>query len=76
MISLILGNVGEDISLVVEDAEDMPIMINTSNGSAVLVLTSPLDKEGVEGPSSIRVKITCEIVGTDDPGLTIPVTIR
>ena len=38
--------------------------------------TSVLDKEGVDGPSNIRVKVTCEIMGTENPGLTIPVTIR
>ena len=70
------GEVGKDIGLALAGAEDMPVRIDTSGGSAGLVLTSPLDKEGVEGPASIRVEVTCQRLGSEEPGLTIPVTIR
>jgi hypothetical protein len=36
-----------------------------------LILTKPLDKEGVEGPSFINVDVTCHRLNTFDPGLTI-----
>ena len=50
--------------------------IQASGGSASLVLTKPLDKEGVLGPSSLTVGVVCERLGTRDPGFTIPISIR
>ena len=72
----VTGDVGKDISLMLDDAQNLPVNIDTRNGSAVLVLTAPLDKEGLKGPSGITVEVICERLGTDDPGLAIPVNIR
>jgi hypothetical protein len=54
----------------------MMVSIDTSNGSAVLRLAAPLDKEGLEGPPSITVEVICDRLGSEDPRLTIPVNIR
>jgi hypothetical protein len=73
---VLAGDVGRDIALKLDDAQDMPVSIDTGNGSAVLRLTAPLDKEGLEGPSSITVGVICDRLGTEDPGFTIPIYIR
>ena len=72
----VAGDIGKDISLMLDDTQKMPVNIDTSNGSAVLVLTAPLYKEGLNGPSGITVEVICERLGTEDPGLAIPVNIR
>ena len=74
--SVYAGNVGEDIALKIDDGQDMPVSIDISNGAALLTLTGPLDKEGLEGPSSISVGVICDRLGTQDPGFTIPINIR
>ena len=45
-------------------------------GGLVLVLASALDREGVAGPSSLRTSLSCTRLGTGDPGILIPVTVR
>ena len=75
-INTLAGDVGRDIALTLDDAHDMPVSIDTSNGSAVLRLTAPLDKEGLEGPPGIKVDVICDRLGSEDPGLAIPVNIR
>ena len=76
IINILAGDVGRDIALTLDDAEDMPVSIDTSNGSAVLRLTAPLDKEGLEGPPSITVEVICDRLGSEELGLAIPVNIR
>ena len=72
----VIGDVGRDILLTLSDPGTSPISIDASGGAASLVLTSPLDKEGVLGPSSLTVGVVCERLGTRDPGFTIPISIR
>ncbi|XP_049947286.1 fat-like cadherin-related tumor suppressor homolog [Schistocerca serialis cubense] len=45
-------------------------------GTKNLTLTRRLDKEGVDGPSSVFVSVICERKRTSDPGFVIPVNIR
>ena len=59
----IKGDVGENINLTLTPS-DGPLRIDNQD----LILTKPLDKEGVEGPSSINVDITCHRLNTFDPG--------
>ena len=73
---MLTGDVGRDIALRLDDGQDMPVSINTSNGTAVLRLTAPLDKEGLEGPSSFTFGVICDRLGTEDQGFTIPINIR
>ena len=61
--------------------DDTSLKIEDRNGSAVLVLGSELDREGVTGPSSIVTSILCqrtqEESGEDsDPGFVIPISVR
>ena len=61
--------------------DDKSLKIEDRNGSAVLVLGSELDREGVTGPSSIVTSILCqrtqEQSGEDgDPGFVIPISVR
>ena len=61
--------------------DDKSLKIEDRNGSAVLVLGSELDREGVTGPSSIVTSILCqrtqEESGEDsDPGFVIPISVR
>ncbi|KAJ8951840.1 hypothetical protein NQ318_019815 [Aromia moschata] len=53
---------------------DSPVSI--APGSKNLTLRRPLDKEGVDGPSSVFVNLVCERAHTVDPGFVIPVSIR
>ncbi|XP_015835493.1 protocadherin beta-12 [Tribolium castaneum] len=53
---------------------DSPVAI--SPGTKNLTLRRKLDKEGVEGPSSVFVNLICERLHTLDPGFVIPVNIR
>ncbi|CAB4054632.1 unnamed protein product [Lepeophtheirus salmonis] len=41
-----------------------------------LILKKSLDKEGIDGPSSLSFNVFCSRIGSDDPGFTIPVQIR
>ena len=60
----IKGDVGENINLTLTPS-DAPIRIEKQD----LILTQPLDKEGILGPSSISVDVTCHRMATFDPGL-------
>ncbi|KAJ3655050.1 hypothetical protein Zmor_014194 [Zophobas morio] len=53
---------------------DSPIAI--SPGTKNLTLRRKLDKEGVEGPSSVFINLICERLHTLDPGFVIPINIR
>ncbi|XP_071440055.1 protocadherin beta-9-like [Hetaerina americana] len=53
---------------------DGPVHIHP--GTKNLTLTRRLDKEGVDGPSSVFVNVICERRRTSDPGFVIPVNIR
>lgn len=53
---------------------DSPVDI--APGSKNLTLTRPLDKEGIDGPSSVFVNLICQRLGTLDPEFVIPVNIR
>lgn len=53
---------------------DSPIVI--TSGTKNLTLRSRLDKEGVDGPSSVLINLICERLHTLDPGFVIPINIR
>nr|XP_023017752.1 cadherin EGF LAG seven-pass G-type receptor 2-like [Leptinotarsa decemlineata]XP_023017753.1 cadherin EGF LAG seven-pass G-type receptor 2-like [Leptinotarsa decemlineata] len=53
---------------------DSPVIVTP--GTKNLTLKKPLDKEGIDGPSSVFVNLVCERIGTLDPGFVIPVNIR
>ncbi|XP_033220193.1 protocadherin Fat 4 isoform X2 [Belonocnema kinseyi] len=71
----VLGDPGPqgDIELRLQE-HDSPVSF--SPHSRNLTLTRPLDKEGVEGPSSVYINAICERKHTIDPGFVIPVNIR
>ena len=60
----IKGDVGENINLTLTP-DDGPLRIENQD----LILTRPLDKEGIDGPSFINVDVTCHRLQTFDPGL-------
>lgn len=64
---------GGTITLRLKEA-DSPVSIPP--GSKNLTLRRKLDKEGVEGPSSVFVNLICERLLTLDPGFVIPISIR
>lgn len=45
-------------------------------GTKNLTLRRKLDKEGIQGPSSVFVSLICERLLTLDPGFVIPINIR
>lgn len=53
---------------------DSPISI--TSGTKNLTLRSRLDKEGIDGPSSVLINLICERLHTLDPGFVIPINIR
>ncbi|KAL3281094.1 hypothetical protein HHI36_004318 [Cryptolaemus montrouzieri] len=53
---------------------DSPVMI--APGTKNLTLKRRLDKEGLDGPSSVFVNLICERLHTLDPGFVIPINIR
>ncbi|KAJ8940022.1 hypothetical protein NQ314_010853, partial [Rhamnusium bicolor] len=53
---------------------DSPVAITP--GTKNLTLRRPLDKEGIDGPSSVFINLICERLHTLDPGFVIPVNIR
>ncbi|XP_055639240.1 protocadherin Fat 2 [Toxorhynchites rutilus septentrionalis] len=67
------GDPQNDIVLSLRE-KDAPVSIipNSKN----LVLSKPLDKEGIEGPASVYVNVICERRSTNDPSFVIPVNIR
>lgn len=50
--------------------------VKIEKGTKDLVLISPLDKEGVRGPSSVYVNVVCDRRHSTDPSFVIPVNIR
>lgn len=69
----VIGEVGPDIALRLT-SEDSPI--DLEEGTKNVVLTRPLDKEGVSGAASVSLDLACSRVGSSDPEFTIPVHIR
>lgn len=53
---------------------DSPVAITP--GSRNLTLRRRLDKEGLNGPSSVFINLICERLHTVDPGFVIPINIR
>ena len=70
------GQVGRDIQLVLAPGQQVPLRLEVTGGAASLVLTAPLDKEGVAGPASLVVGLICSRLGSNDTDYTIPVNIR
>lgn len=64
---------GGTIALHLQES-DSPVAIQP--GSRNLTLRRRLDKEGIDGPSSVFVNLICERLHTLDPGFVIPVNIR
>ena len=71
------GEVGVDIAVRLDDPT-VPLVVESRNGSAVLVLTGQLDREGEAGPAALATSLTCDRLGEagGDPGWDIPVNIR
>lgn len=53
---------------------DSPVAIHP--GTKNITLRRQLDKEGIDGPSSVYINLICERLHTVDPGFVIPVNIR
>lgn len=53
---------------------DSPIII--TSGTKNLTLRSRLDKEGIDGPSSVLINLICERLHTLDPVFVIPINVR
>lgn len=70
----IIGAVGIDVDLRLEDAEGSPV--DVERGTKNLFLARPLDKEGEEGPASVSANVLCDRIGANDPSFSIPVNIR
>lgn len=64
---------GGTIALHLQES-DSPITIQP--GSRNLTLRRRLDKEGLDGPSSVFINLICERLHTLDPGFVIPINIR
>lgn len=64
---------GGSIALHLQES-DSPVTI--LSGTKNLTLRRKLDKEGVDGPSSVFVNLICERLLTLDPGFVIPINIR
>ncbi len=71
------GQVGRDITLAivanVRDAAGNEVVKIEGND---LILSAPLDKEGVSGVDQIVVDVLCERLRSSDPSFTIPVHVR
>ncbi|XP_058446695.1 protocadherin Fat 2 isoform X2 [Malaya genurostris] len=67
------GNPATDISLSVR--EKNPPVIIEPNTSKIILMTR-LDKEGIDGPSSVHVNVICDRKYTAVPVVLIPVNIR
>lgn len=67
------GDPKHDITLSLRE-KDSPVTIapNTKN----IILSKPLDKEGVGGPASVYVNVICDRRLSNDPSFIIPVNIR
>ncbi|XP_039445522.1 cadherin-89D [Culex pipiens pallens] len=76
-VGAVLGTLGingdplRDISLSLRE-KDSPVTISEKK----LILSKPLDKEGISGPSSVYVNVICDRRMSDDPSFLIPVNIR
>lgn len=58
-----------------ERDRDAPVQIEP--GTKDIILTSPLDKEGQRGPSSVYVNVVCDRLHSENiPSFVIPVNIR
>lgn len=64
---------GGSIALRLQES-DSPVAIQP--GTRNLTLRKRLDKEGVDGPSSVFINLICDRLHTLDPGFVIPVNIR
>ena len=52
--------------------QELPVELEGEN----LILTKPLDKEGIDGADSILVDVVCQRQRSSDPSFTIPVHVR
>ncbi|XP_062560806.1 cadherin-99C isoform X2 [Armigeres subalbatus] len=67
------GDPKTDISLSLRE-KDSPVTIAPLSKN--IILSKPLDKEGVEGPASVYVNVICDRRMSNDPSFLIPVNIR
>ncbi|XP_053695727.1 cadherin-99C-like isoform X2 [Sabethes cyaneus] len=67
------GDPKTDITLSLRE-KNSPVMI--SSNSKNLILNQRLDKEGLEGPSSVYVNVICDRKNSNDPSFLIPVNIH
>lgn len=71
----IVGDPGEHGNIELRLKElDSPVVI--LSGTKELSLVRRLDKEGIDGPSSVYINVLCEKKRNSDPGFLIPVNIR
>ncbi|CAG7647491.1 unnamed protein product [Allacma fusca] len=69
----IQGDVTRDIILSLREST-APVRIES--GTKNLTLTRKLDKEGVEGPSTVTFTILCDKRHHNEPSIQIPITVR
>lgn len=73
----VIGDPTKDIRLSFEGEPGGPIQLGQGvNGSSVLVLAAPLDREGVDGAGGVATTLVCTPRGSTEPGYTIPVSVR
>ena len=73
----VIGNADQDIDLSLINGSKVPVALSTSeNGTSVLILTEPLDREGKLGPAGVAVSLLCTPRNSTQPGYTIPISIR
>ncbi|XP_060518393.1 protocadherin-like wing polarity protein stan [Cylas formicarius] len=72
----VLGNTRPITGSIVLRIKEQDSPVEIVPGSRNLTLLRPLDKEGIDGPSSVFLTLLCERLGTADPEYVIPINIR
>ncbi|XP_021960448.2 protocadherin Fat 4 isoform X2 [Folsomia candida] len=69
------GDINRDIALSLSSGDSSaPVQIEP--GTKNITLTRKLDREGIEGPSSVTFTVLCDKRNDNEPSIHIPVTIR
>ncbi|XP_066156678.1 cadherin EGF LAG seven-pass G-type receptor 2 [Euwallacea fornicatus] len=72
----VVGDPRPGIGTIALQLKESDSPVDIAPGSKNLTLSRPLDKEGIEGPSSVFVTLVCDRLGTLEPGFEIPINIR
>ncbi|KAG4075163.1 hypothetical protein HA402_006180 [Bradysia odoriphaga] len=70
------GNPSEQLGDINISLREKGSPVKIAPGTKDIVLIMPLDKEGIEGPSSVYVNVICDRRHSTDPSFVIPVNIR